>query len=279
MAQEALAHFWARAMHARREEGLVITFRGCREIRSTGLVVLAGVYRILRSRKVVCRIDVASMDDRVFGLFNSSGCAGFVFTGRTWDSDTLFRHDPLERKDAIIKFLSDQWLALATITMSPDARGDLLSCLWEIYANAFEHGDSDFGVYTCGQRLTERYLVLTVADFGIGIPKNAAARKRREYVPGDEALIWAFTKGESTYGRYARGLGLDMLKEFAIVNDGALEIFSHQGHGRITRQDAIFRNNVLHIAGTIVRITINCDNAHYVLQRELEEQPAESPLF
>jgi hypothetical protein len=219
------------------------------------------------------------MQQHIFDRFSGSGCGHHVFAGRSWHPGTLFRRDILEDHDGIIAYLEDQWFGLASLTMSPLLQHEFISRLWEIYANAFEHGDSRFGVYTCGEQISDHTLLLTVADFGAGIPQNCATALSRSRVSGEEAMRWAFTRGTTTAKnqRYPRGLGLDLLKDFVMLNNGILEIYSHHGHGRVTQSEEVFRSLHLSIDATIVQMKINCDNQHYVLVSELEDLGA--PLF
>lgn len=276
---DALAHFWAKAIRVTRDVPLIVDFTRCDELRPMGLVVFAGLVHHLRSRGVNVTFALHTMQAHVFERFSGSGCAHHLLEGRRWDNDTLFRHDLVEDKNGIIAYLEDQWFGLAGLTMSPLLQNEFISTLWEIYANAFEHGDSSFGVFTCGEQISNHTLLLTVADFGPGIPYNCASALTRHRVSGEEALRWAFTKGTTTSKnqRYPRGLGLDLLKEFVWLNNGALEIYSHHGHGRVTHSEEVFRTLQLAVGATIVQMKINCDKQHYVFASELPDSGA--PLF
>jgi len=105
--------------------------------------------------------------------------------------------------------------------------------MWEIYSNAFEHSSTDIGVFSCAQHYRSRNdLILSAVDFGRGIPENVRLFLRRQHVDeesvsklsGAACLKWAFERGNSTCTEgIARGLGLDLLKEFVRVNRGKLE--------------------------------------------------------
>jgi hypothetical protein len=111
-----------------------------------GLVLLAGMVRHLRRRGIQPTIDIATMSKHVYKCFVDSGCSKHLFAGVKCSQAWLFRHDEVEDEDAIIAYLKQQWLAGARLTMSPLLRDALVSRIWEIYANAFEHGDSSLGV-------------------------------------------------------------------------------------------------------------------------------------
>jgi len=282
LSYEKLAHIWLRALHAAYGSVIVLDFSKCNRLGPFGLVILAGIYRTLRARRLPCTIAIETMSEHVYARFLESGCAYHLIQVPK-NPHALFRHDLIENHDAIIKFLKEEWLASANITMSELLRNEFISRLWEVYANAFEHGDSQHGVYTCGERADDDTLLLTVADFGRGIPANAATNLGRTYVSGEEALNWAFTRGTTTVvnQRYPRGLGLDLIKDFVRLNDGSVEIFSHHGHGIVTKMEDRFRSLLPWISATVVQMRIRCDNMHYMFTSELSEQFAASstPVF
>lgn len=282
VAHEALSHLLLRAFSIPRAP-ITFDFSQCFELRPMGLVLLAGMCRSLRLRGIQPHVDITTMTTQVYGIFIESGCRVHLFSGVGATSGTLFRHDEIENADAIIKYLREQWLEGSRLTMSTLLRDAFITHLWEIYANAFEHGDSALGVFTCGAKVDEETLILTVADFGPGIPHNAAQKLRRTWIAGDLALEWAFTRGTTTASnqRYPRGLGLDLLKEFVKINGGCLDVYSHHGHGRVDGNDIIFRNLLLPMGATVIQIRLNCDDRTYMFQQELEQQlpPPGTPLF
>ncbi|PTR30758.1 histidine kinase/DNA gyrase B/HSP90-like ATPase [Luteibacter sp. OK325] len=281
-AHELLSHVFVRVSSIPRAP-ITFDFSGCGDLRPAGLVILAGMSRQLRLRGIRPNIDITTMTPKVYSQFTGSGCRSHLFSDVASTQSTLFRHDETEDEDAIISFLRDQWLGGSRLIMSAGARDTFITHLWEVYANAFEHGDSGVGVYTCGEQIGEDTLILTVADFGPGIPANAAQKLRKEWIPGDQALAWAFTRGTTTAAnqRYPRGLGLDLLKEFVNINGGRLDIYSHHGHGRVESAEPRFKSLMLSMGATVVQIRLHCDDRLYVLQQELEQQlpPPGTPLF
>jgi len=281
-AYEALSHIYARIMGLPRVP-ITFDFSRCMQLRPIGLVLLAGLCRQLRLRGIQPHIDIATMSSEVYRRFVDSGCRNHLFIGVPSTPRTLFRHDEMEDEDAIIAFLRDQWLGESRLEMSTLLRDAFITHLWEIYANAFEHGDSALGVFTCGEQIDDHTLLLTVADFGPGIPHNAAQKLRKTWIPGDQALEWAFTRGTTTasHERYPRGLGLDLLREFVGVNGGRLDVYSHHGHGRVEGGPPEFRSLLLSMGATVVQISLNCDNRTYRFQQELEQAlpPPGTPLF
>ncbi len=92
---------------------------------------------------------------------------------------------------------------------------------------------------------------------------------------GAEAMQWAFQKGNSTLGKpegIARGLGLDLLRDFVKVNNGTLQIFSHDGEAMITdTQNFTSRTSIF--PGTLANITFSCDESFYRFASEASGKP------
>jgi hypothetical protein len=79
----------------------------------------------------------------------------------------------------------------------------------------------------------------------------------------------------SKVGSIGRGLGLDFLREFISLNKGCLEIFSHDGHARIEESVETYETRGDLFEGTILNISLRCDDSYYCFT---PEQPS-SPLF
>jgi signal transduction histidine kinase len=147
----------------------------------------------------------------------------------------------------------------------------------EIYVNAFDHSHSPVGVFTSGQHYPRRkQLKLCVVDFGVGIPDTVRSYLKEPEKTGAESMQWAFQKGNSSKKRQgpniARGLGLDLLREFVKANCGTLEIFSHDGEALINRLQS-FTSRSAGFPGTLVNITFSCDESFYRLASEATGKP------
>ena len=165
------------------------------------------------------------------------------------------------------------------VHLSESLRNEIIGRVWEIFANAFEHSMSPVGVFTCGQYYPGlKTLDLTVVDFGKGIPSNVRAYLKQKQSPFDlrdlstmtavECLNWALVRGNTTSSAVmGRGLGLDLLRDFIKVNHGKMEILSETGYLFIGEQDRYLERNTK-FSGTIVSITLRCDETFYKLASE-----------
>jgi hypothetical protein len=184
--------------------------------------------------------------------------------------------------DAIAEHLEIDWLSADKLKLSPKLKNAILSRILEIFTNAYGHGVllqplHSLGVYSCGQYDSKtKKLNISVLDFGIGIVENV---KKQTGITNDfEALNWALTRGnstrtDSTSKDMARGLGFDLLNRFVTINEGELRIYSNNvqaisnGSGSM-----VLSENKEHLNGTLVSITIQCDDRHYLFASEAGQQ-------
>lgn len=110
-----------------------------------------------------------------------------------------------------------------------------------------------------------------MVDFGVGIPANVrlhfADDPRAAGLSASRCLEWAFQRGKSTNAAVGRGLRLDFLKEFVTINNGRLEMFSHEGRVQIGKEFKTENKNSF-FKGTLVNITLKCDESFYHLADE-----------
>ena len=122
----------------------------------------------------------------------------------------------------------------------------------------------------------------TVVDFGIGIPANVRIHfnhdPRARSISASKCLQWAFQRGTTTGSKghdISRGVGLDLLKEFIKINQGGLNMFSHEGYARIDNNIDMVANRISFFEGTLVNITLKCDESFY----HFSDETFEGPLF
>ncbi|MHC5721923.1 MAG: hypothetical protein ACYTX0_60370, partial [Nostoc sp.] len=89
---------------------------------------------------------------------------------QSWQGNSIpYREDFDNNLDGILNYLDKKWLGRDWVEVNQAIKDEIIQNALEIYSNAFEHGLSDIGVFTCGQRYPNlNKLKLTVIDFGIG---------------------------------------------------------------------------------------------------------------
>ena len=161
-------------------------------------------------------------------------------------------------------------LDLAPITLSEKCRDLLFKNIYEIFSNAIEHSNSNYGVFACGHWMPQKKkLVFSVCDTGIGIPR--LIKRNNPSFSSKQAIGWALKSGNSTKqlsDGVPRGLGLSDLKAFIKLNNGALNIFSNDIYYNCSSAETTtsLRYDTL---GTLITLIITADYNHvYILKEE-----------
>jgi hypothetical protein len=254
-------------------EEVIFDFSHCYFLRQNAVAFLGGLARQIESRGGKVIFNWETVTRRVSANLKQNG---FMHTFNAGEeprqgNSIPYREDLSEDRDGLIHYLAEHWLGRGWVHVSNMLKALIVGITCEIYANAFEHGQTDIGVFSCGQyfpRLKE--LNLTVVDFGVGIPQNVRDFQKNNHLPADEALKWAFRKGTTTRGgEVTGGIGLDYLKQFVHINKGKLQIISHDGCAII---DENYENRQTFFGGTLVNITLLCDESHYALDFEANDE-------
>jgi hypothetical protein len=255
-------------------------FSRCHFLRPNAVAFLGGLARLIESRFGSATFDWASLNDEAVAMnLRQNGFAGtFGQPSHGWTGHSIpYREDITEDPHGYWDYLASDWLGRGWVQISPRLRDAIAGKVWEIYANAFEHAGSPIGVFSCGQHFPQRdELLLSVVDFGIGIAANVRnflrSDERADQLTTAACLRWAFQPGTSTRPNdMARGLGLDLLKEFIRVNHGKLEVYSNEGYVLIDANREQFVNRQISFEGTIFHITLRCDESYYQFADENDE--------
>ncbi len=259
-------------------------FSKCRFLRPNAIAFLGGLARLIESRDCSASFDWETVVDPVLAILRQNRfAAAFGYKGiRGGPGNSIpFREDrdESETKD-IMDYLTYEWLGHGWVLVSDKLRNAIVGRVWEIYANAFMHAKSEIGVFSCGQFFWRMGLLkLAVIDFGVGIP--ATVREffkndpRAKQLSARRCLEWAFGPGHSTIEGTGRGIGLDILREFVHVSHGSLDVYSENGHVRITHEKELYVQRAGSFPGTAVNITLPCDEKYY---RFADEGPS-GPWF
>ncbi len=260
-------------------DGLNVTFdfSRCGFLRQNAVAFLGGLARLIEHRGGAARFDWSTLHQDV-GLNLARNDFRDAFGDRTPFSAgnaIPFRRDLAPDKSILMDYLKRMWLGRGWVNVSGPARDAIVGQMWEIYANAFEHGKSPIGVFCCGQHYPRLgQLELAVVDFGVGIPSNARIFSRNHDLQAGAALRWAFQQGTTTQPNgMGRGVGLDLLKRFVSLNKGRLDVFSHEGYALIAEQEERYETRPTFFEGTMVNISLRCDETHYCLASEVADEP------
>jgi hypothetical protein len=269
-----LFQLWQQVQEDTKE--IIFDFSRCNFLRQNAVAFLGGLARQLESRGSKVIFDWDTVKKRVCMNLKQNGFM-YTFNGgeEPWQGNSIpYREDQYQNQDALVDYLAEQWLGRDWVHISDLLRNVIVGTTWEIYANAFEHGQTDIGVFSCGQHYPNLGEVkLTVVDFGVGIPHNVRDFHKNSNIRADEALKWAFQRGTTTRsGDVTGGIGLDYLKQFVHINKGKLQILSHDGCAIIDEKQEIYENRQTFFGGTLVNITLLCDESYYALDFESDDE-------
>lgn len=239
---------------------------------STDAFITAGVmFRVDTMSTLVVRQLIGN---NFLGYFSSGKHAGYPKV----DYIGYREHNNLLDADKIASHLEDQWLTGDKLKLSPLLKPAIISRIFEIFMNAYGHGVfvqdiEKLGVYSCGQHdPKEKKLYITVLDFGPGIVENVKGKGITNN--SLDAMHWALQKGNSTRTdsegiEMPRGLGLDLLHEFVLLNEGELRIYSNDVKVKISKEVGVLvENSGLNVYGTLVSVAVNCDDREYLFLSE-----------
>ena len=256
-------------------------FSCCSFLRPNGAAFLGGLIRFIQRRQGSVHIDWGSLRSNVAkNLARNGFMRAFGAPVSAWSGNSVpFREDSVPDKQGVIDYLSRMWLGQGWVLVSEKLRDAIVGRVWEIYENAFEHAFEpdrpNIGIFSCGQHFpNQRRLCLTTLDFGVGIPSNVRIFSRDRNYPAHKAMEWAFSPGTTTKPNgMGRGMGLDLLKKFIKVNRGRLEVFSHEGYAIIDENQERYQTRSTFYEGTLVNISLVCDESYYQLASEVSEKP------
>lgn len=254
-------------------------FSSCSFLQQNAVAFLGGLARLIYRRSGTAVFDWNSMKGKVLQNLERNGFVA-AFGGRTYalpGNAIPYREDSELNKRELMPYLEREWLGSGKgVTLSQALRAEIVGKVVEIYVNAFEHGASPIGVISCGQHYPNlKETKLTVIDFGVGIPTTVRQYLKRPRMPSANALEWAFQTGNTTKtgAGIGRGMGLGLLESFIRANHGHLEIFSHDGYVLIDEHQRLFTKRQSSFEGTLVNISLQCDERYYCLSSEISDEP------
>lgn len=246
----------------------IIDFSECNSISHVGYAFVLGCVQDFPER---FHLDPTTVSQRIFAEVNRHFF--WLLEGRSEGAVEAHAVPSREFKsdDDVIGYLLDDWLGPGWVIVSDNLKRALAGRTYEIFANAWEHSSAE-KVFCCGRhREAQNELQLAIIDFGHGIPGLVRPYILEHHgieVSDTQCLKWAMQKGATTSDT-ARGLGLDLLKEFVEINHGQLDIYSHSGHLNLCSDGATLNRIEPGFMGTLVNITFRCDNVRYQFASEV----------
>lgn len=241
----------------------IFDFSECSFLRQNAVAFLGGLVRLIEARGGCAIIACETLQNSIKTNLTQNG---FLYTFNKdregWPGNSIpYREDTSGNLDNIGDYLENLWLGRDWVEVDSAIKDEIVCNVLEVYTNAFEHGQSDIGVFTCGQRYPNlNILKLTVIDFGVGIPANVRQFHQNDSLPAEDALRWAFKPGTTTRRSIAPGgTGLNLLKKFVTSKRGKIEFYSHNGYALIDQQQETYYSVDTFFKGTLMNITIRCD--------------------
>lgn len=127
-------------------------FSYCKFLRQNAVAFLGGMVRLIEYRGGKVEFSWNSMRDNIRGNLDQNGfLASFGSGGGPWLGNSIpYREDKSQDPAGVMDYLKTEWLERGWVRVSPRLRDKIMGRVWEIYANAFEHSQSNIGIFSCG---------------------------------------------------------------------------------------------------------------------------------
>ena len=176
------------------------------------------------------------------------------FPSYIWDESnfaSIFQLLRLPTGNDVIQLVSENISKRITLQMTEKLKDILVSLIGEVYNNAYEHSGSKYIIGNCYNETNDNNdnssMCFYCYDTGIGIIENVRRFLKREYPnlfhaygkQNEKLLKLALQRGFTTK-QQPRGVGINLLLEFAKVNSGYVRIcnenvlFEQNTEGKIT---------------------------------------------
>jgi len=155
-------------------------------------------------------------------------------------------------------------------TMSEAVKKKINESILEMFVNAKIHSETEF-IYTCGQFFPQRdEIIFTIVDTGIGFAKRIET-DLNQIVSSTQAIKWAITEGHTTKQGTPGGIGLAILKDFIIQNNGRIQIISGDAMYQLENGTETYREFKNYFNGTVINMIFKTnDTTSYCLAEEID---------
>jgi len=175
-----------------------------------------------------------------------------------------FLHIPNSDTQSFAGYLSRNMNGKGIPRMTAELEKAFRRSIFEIFQNCVSHSASDRGVFVCGQFYPYGgRLDLTISDVGIGIRTNVRRFFRNNNLSSIDAIKWALKEGSTTKtGELPGGMGLKLLKDFIVHNNGKIQIVSRQGFYQLAKGKEVYQKLGYDFPGTTINLEINSKDKH-----------------
>lgn len=250
---------------------VILDFSECNFFRQNGVAFLGGILTIGNREKKMIYLDESTIKSALKTNLCQNGFATKFFDKSVapWTGNSI-PYQEFSNKDfhSIFPYLNERWLGRGWINIQEELKDDIVTRIYELYANSLEHSKSEEGCFSCGQNYNSyNELALSLVDFGIGIPNTVLEHLKGDITNTLDAMKWAIKEGNSTRKisntTYRGGMGLSLVQEFLTLNGGCMEIYSNDCLYGIKGQEIYFEKLPVNFPGTFVNIKLLKDEGFY----------------
>jgi len=246
---------------------IVVDFSHCTFFGHIGVAFLGGLARWIELHGGRIHFDCDTLLPKIRVNLQQNGfLSDFGYSTSGWQGNSVpYRHDREISEQSFGHYLDSSWLGQGWVDVPSQTKPSIIKQASEIYVNAFEHGCSEVGVFSCGQRYPKATMLhLAVIDFGVGIASNVRTVPGNQEMSASDAILWAFEYGHSTRQQsIPGGIGLNSLQRFIASHSGDLSVFSGDGCAKMSHNGSMRQDRCTSFPGTLVNIALRCDSSVY----------------
>lgn len=250
-------------------------FEKCKYLRQNAIAFLGGISTFLTKQGFKVYYDFHHMPANIQSILDNAGIMSGHFGNEikvnyskeyiTFKNFSGNLREDSKLSTSIQNYIGNEWLNDDRILLTPRLKKDLSARMYELFANALEHSNSELGCFTCGNVYTpqeETEIVLTIVDLGVGIVKSVQNffSKIKEDIQEKDAMRWAFEDGNTTRPDRSGGLGLNLVYEFLNISNGTMDVYCNNIFLRIENTKSTITFMKSNFSGTMINIRIRQKN-------------------
>lgn len=253
---------------------IILDFSECNFLRQNGVAFIGGILNLGYQEGESILLDEDTIKSNVKTNLCQNGFATRFFDEfvTPWTGNSIPYQEFSENDfHSILPYLDEEWLGRGWMNIQEELKDDIVTRIYELFANSLEHSNSTVGCFSCGQNYNYRHeLTLSLVDFGRGIPNTVLDHLKGEVTDTLDAMRWAITEGNSTREvsktGYRGGMGLSLVQDFLTLNGGCMEIYSNDCLYGIKGEEIYFEKLDVNFRGTFVNIKLLRDSSFYGYQ-------------